>query len=161
MQYTAINVSKRLIYAIPKLKRWKRGIGLDMKKRIGTKLYDTDLSEFICESVYGRIYRKRTGLGEFFAHNETENAIIPLEYETAKEIVKNNAPKETYTTLFSISGKDDKKKMFAFSITETDKMRIRRQSAKRKMSMSEYIVWLVDQDEKRLLNKQDNTDRSQ
>ena len=125
-----------------------------MRKRIGTKLYDTDKSEFICDSAMGKIYRKRTGLGEYYAYNEDRDRIIPLEYETAKEIVKDNASNDVYSKLFSIRGKDDTKKMWAFSITETDKARIRRQSAKRKMSMSEYVVWLVDQDEKRLLNKQ-------
>lgn len=122
-----------------------------MKKRIGTKLYDTDKSEFICESSLGKILKKRTGLGEFFAYNEADGVIIPLEYDAARDIIKNNASDDIYNAHFSIRGKDDTKKMWAFSITDTDKARIRRQSAKRKMSMSEYIVWLVEQDEKRLL----------
>ena len=130
-----------------------------MKKRIGTKLYDTDTSELVCEYDMGKVYRKKTGDGEFFVHNEQTGIIIALEYDTAKEIIKENAPQDVFDSLFSLRGKDTVKKIIAISISDYDKLRLRRASAKRKMSMSEYIVWLIDQDEKRLLNKQDNTDR--
>jgi len=119
-----------------------------MKKRIGTKFYDTDKSEYICESIYGKVYRKITGLGEYFACDG--NTIIPLEYDLAKDLVKNNAP-EIYGKLFTLRDKDTTKKIIAISISDFDKLKLRRASAQRKMSMSEYIVWLVDQDEKRLL----------
>ena len=122
-----------------------------MKKRIGTKLYDTDKSELICDSSYGKIYRKKTGLGEFFAYDEDKNTIIPFEYDVAKDLVKQNAIDDAYDRIFTLRNKDNEKKVWAFSISDADKLKIRRQSAKRKMSMSEYIVWLVEQDEKRLL----------
>ena len=123
-----------------------------MKKRIGSKLYDTDKSKFICESAYGKVYRKITGEGGYFAYDEEKSTIIPLEYETARDIVKENAPQEVFDELFSLRGKDTTKKMVAMSMSDHDKMRLRRASAKRKMAMSEYIIWLLDQDEKRLLN---------
>lgn len=122
-----------------------------MKKRIGTKFYDTEKSDFICGSGLGKIYRKKTGLGEYFAHNEQKQIIIPLEYTTAKDIVKENA-KDQYEKLFSVRDKDDSvKKIITISLTDSEKMKLRRQSAQRKMSMSEYVVWLIEQDEKRLL----------
>ena len=122
-----------------------------MKKRIGTKLFDTETSDFVCESDLGKIFRKKAGLGEYFAYNEQKQIIIPLEYDTAKDLVKAN-DKEQYDKLFSLRDKDDTvKKIITISITDSEKMRLRRQSAQRKMSMSEYIVWLVDQDEKRML----------
>ena len=37
-----------------------------MKKRIGTKLYDTDKSELIAETADGKIYRKRTRARDWF-----------------------------------------------------------------------------------------------
>lgn len=119
-----------------------------MKKRIGTKLYDTDKSEFICESAYGQIYRKKTGLGEYFACKD--ETIIALEFEAAREIVKSN-DSDAYEKLFVLRGKDTSKKIITISMSDYDKMRLRRLSARRKMSMSEYIAWLIDQDEKRLL----------
>ena len=120
-----------------------------MKKRIGTKLYDTDKSEFICESPLGQIFRKKTGLGEYFACNG--DTIIALEYDTAKEIAKSNASADVHDKLFSLKGKDTAKKIISITLSDYDKLRMRRQSARRKMSMSEYISWLIDQDEKRLL----------
>lgn len=130
-----------------------------MKKRIGTKLYDTNKSELVCEYDMGKVYRKKNGDGEYFVHNEQTGIIIALEYDTAKEIIKANAPQDVFDAQFSLRGKDTVKKMIAISMSDYDKLRLRRASAKRKMAMSEYIVWLIDQDEKRLLNKQDNTDR--
>ena len=122
-----------------------------MKKRIGTKLYDTEKSDFICESDLGKIFRKRTGLGEYYAYNEQTQSILPLEYTVAKDIVKAN-DKEQYEKLFSIRDKDDStKKIIGISLTDSEKMKLRRQSAQKKMSMSEYIVWLIEQDEKRQL----------
>lgn len=119
-----------------------------MRKRIGTKLFDTEKSDFICESGIGNIYRKRTGLGEYFACDDTK--IFPLEYDVAKDLVKENAP-DAYEKLFTLRDKDNVKKVISFSISDYDKAKIRRMSAKRKMSMSEYLIWLVDQDEKRML----------
>lgn len=121
-----------------------------MKKRIGTKLYDTDKSEFICDSTMGKIYRKRTGLGEYFAHNESRDKIIPLEYDSAKEIVK-EADRAAYEKYFSLRDKSDEKKLVNFSFTEYEIAKLRRFSSQRKMTMTGYIVWLMEQDEKRLL----------
>ena len=122
-----------------------------MRKRIGTKTYDTEKSEFICESDLGKIFRKKTGLGEYFACNEQTQSIVPLEYAVAKDLVKAN-DKEQYEKLFSIRDKDDStKKIITISLTDSEKMKLRRQSSQKKMSMSEYVVWLVEQDEKRQL----------
>lgn len=59
-----------------------------MKKRIGTKTYDTEKSEFICESDLGKIFRKKTGFGEYYAYNEQTQNIVPLKYAVAKDMVK-------------------------------------------------------------------------
>ena len=126
-----------------------------MKKRIGTKLYDTDRSEFICESGMGKIYRKRTGLGEYFAYNEDRDKVIPLEYDLAKEIVK-DVDRSVYEKYFSLRGKSDEKRLMNFSFTEYEIAKLRRFSSQRNRTMSRYIIWLMEQDEKRLLNKQED-----
>ena len=47
-----------------------------MKKRIGTKLYDTATAEFISETVFGNLYRKRTRDREWFLLNG--DIIMPM-----------------------------------------------------------------------------------
>ena len=37
-----------------------------MKKRIGSKLYDTDTAELVSDSPFGKLYRKRTRDREWF-----------------------------------------------------------------------------------------------
>ena len=96
-----------------------------MKKRIGTKLYDTEKSDFICKSDLGKIFRKKTGFGEYYAYNEQTQNIVPLEYAVAKDMVKAN-DKEQYEKLFSIRDKDDStKKMIGISLTDSEKMKLR------------------------------------
>ena len=116
-----------------------------MRKRIGTKTYDTKTSVFICDSNLGKIYRKQSNL--FFACDDV--TIIPLEYETAKEIIRSNADPNVFTELFTLRDKDTAKKPVMISLSEYDKAKLRRLASQRKMSMSEYIVWLMEQDEKR------------
>lgn len=120
-----------------------------MRKRIGTKLYDTEGLDAICNSDLGLIYRKQSGI--FFACDEKKQSLIPLEYETAKEIVRKNADTNTFNEYFTIRDKDTVKKPVMISMSEYDKAKLRRLSSQRKMSMSEYIVFLMEQDETRLL----------
>ena len=49
-----------------------------MKKRIGSKLYDTDTAEPICSIDGGRLYRKRTRDREWFAAFD-DGSIRPLD----------------------------------------------------------------------------------
>ena len=49
-----------------------------MKKRIGSKLYDTDTSELVCSIDGGQLYRKRTRDREWFAVFD-DGTIRPLD----------------------------------------------------------------------------------
>lgn len=49
-----------------------------MQKRIGTRFYDTEKSEMICEITNGKLYRKRTRDREWFAVFDN-GAIRPLD----------------------------------------------------------------------------------
>ena len=55
-----------------------------MKKRVGTKLYDTDSSEFLGGTEWGELYRKRTRNGGLFVVT-SKGVIIPVSPEKAKE----------------------------------------------------------------------------
>lgn len=56
-----------------------------MKKRIGTKLYDTETSEMISDVGVGILYRKRTRKREWFLH--IGDAIEPLDEKQAKALL--------------------------------------------------------------------------
>ena len=49
-----------------------------MKKRIGSKLYDTDTAELVCSIDGGQLYRKRTRDREWFAVFD-DGSIRPLD----------------------------------------------------------------------------------
>ena len=53
-----------------------------MKKRIGSKLYDTEKSELICRMEEGSVYRKRTREREWFL--VSGDSIEPLEDAEAR-----------------------------------------------------------------------------
>lgn len=59
-----------------------------MKKRIGTRNYDTEKSELICEVDGGQLYRKRSSEKEWFA--VFGDVIRPLNENNArdKELIK-------------------------------------------------------------------------
>lgn len=49
-----------------------------MKKRIGTKIYDTDTAEHICSIEGGQLYQKRTRDREWFAVMD-DGSVRPLD----------------------------------------------------------------------------------
>lgn len=59
-----------------------------MRKRIGTKLYDTETSEFIANVGLGDIYRKRTRAREWFF--VTSGTIEPVSERQARALLGEN-----------------------------------------------------------------------
>lgn len=57
-----------------------------MKKRIGSKLYDTETSELISETALGKVYRKRTREREWFLCDE-KYIFTPLTNEDAERLI--------------------------------------------------------------------------
>lgn len=72
-----------------------------MKKRIGSKLYDTEKSELILESVFGKLYRKKKRDREWFLVND--NIILPMTDKEARAMLGENEyiekPPDPYTWL--------------------------------------------------------------
>ena len=64
-----------------------------MKKRIGSKLYDTDTSELIAETVMGDVYRKRTRDREWFLVNVADY-IEPLDDAEARAMIGESSYRE-------------------------------------------------------------------
>ena len=60
-----------------------------MKKRIGTKLYDTESAELIAGTIFGDVYRKRTRDREWFVVNGGH--IIPMPDAEARSMLGENA----------------------------------------------------------------------
>ena len=56
-----------------------------MKKRIGTKLYDTESAELVSESVFGKLYRKRTREREWFLLSGDQ--VLPMSEKEARAML--------------------------------------------------------------------------
>ena len=63
-----------------------------MKKRIGSKIYDTSTSELITETVFGMLYRKRTREREWFLVSDAH--ILPMEDAEARAMLGETAYRE-------------------------------------------------------------------
>ena len=63
-----------------------------MKKRIGTKLYDTETAELITASAFGKLFRKRTRGREWFLLNG--NHIVPMTDREARAMLGESSYKE-------------------------------------------------------------------
>ena len=57
-----------------------------MKKRIGSKLYDTETSELICRIDGGQLYRKRSREREWFAVYD-DGRIRPLDVSRPQDVL--------------------------------------------------------------------------
>lgn len=64
-----------------------------MKKRIGSKLYDTETSELIAQTVMGDVYRKRTREREWFLVTLCDY-IEPLDEAEARALIGESSYRE-------------------------------------------------------------------
>ena len=67
-------------------------MGIIMKKRIGSREYNTDSAELIAQTVMGEVYRKKTRGREWFLR--TDETILPLEDAEARAMLGENVYKE-------------------------------------------------------------------
>lgn len=119
-----------------------------MKKRIGTKTYDTDKSELIETSEDGiQVYRKKTGTKEFFLYNP-EGKLgremffdLPID-QAMKYIPENNKSRITV------------KNSNTLRFSPYDLERIRQHAVRLGMSANKFVLMLVDRYEQ-------ETDRSE
>ena len=63
-----------------------------MKKRIGTKIYDTETSEAVFASPLGMLYRKRTRAREWFLQNGEH--IVPMTDREARAMLGESVYRE-------------------------------------------------------------------
>lgn len=79
-----------------------------MKKRIGSRNYDTETSEFIASVFGGDLYRKRTRDREYFLLSQSDSGakILPLLEKEAKAMlgddVRIDRKLETYVTYIRV-----------------------------------------------------------
>ena len=102
-----------------------------MKKRIGTKIYDTETSEVVSVSPLGTLYRKRTRAREWFLQNG--ETIVPMTDREARAMLGESAYREREPDTNSIMVRVDR-----------DTHRIIADEAKRRgISMTEAIRALI------------------
>ena len=113
-----------------------------MRKRIGTKVYDTDKAELIETLPDGiQVYRKKNS-PQFFLYNPNGDNKHEMFFELPPEDA------EKYLTMTS-----DKKRVKASGATVLfspyDRDRIKHLATKNGMSMSQFLLMLVDEYEHR------------
>jgi hypothetical protein len=113
-----------------------------MKKRIGTKIYDTDKAVLVETRDDGsQVYRKTGRSREFFLYNPAGKNKHEMFFELLPEDAEKYLPKPSETKVFGSPYK------IIFSPYDSD--RIRRNALKNKMSMSKFLLMLVDEYEQR------------
>lgn len=140
-----------------------------MKKIINGKKYDTDTAERIGYwenipdvrdfSQYSEdLYRKKTG--EFFLHGEggpmTKYArsrgqnewsggeeIIPLSYESARKWAEEKLDADDYEKVFGEVAEDESRKAVTLSLAADTAETLRREAAKKGVSMSALVEELI------------------
>ena len=139
-----------------------------MKKVINGRRYDTDTAHVLASDSYSNtkddnfweetLYRKNTG--EFFLYGvggplskyakaaglnrwESGSRIMPVTLEEAQEWAKEHLEAGKYKKVFGAIEEGLKKKTVTFSLPLDVIEKIKRESAKKCISMSEYITGLI------------------
>ena len=113
-----------------------------MKKRIGTKIYDTDTAVLIDTTAEGiQVYRKKNS-PQFFLYNPNGSNKHEMFFELP--------PEETEKYLNADDGQSKKVKASGATVlfSRYDRDRISRLAVKQGMSMSQFLLMLVDEYEK-------------
>lgn len=74
-----------------------------MKKRIGSRYYDTETAELIAENAFGKIYRKRSRGREWFVVWSDPELIDPLDDAQARAMLGESYvedPEPRFTTIW-------------------------------------------------------------
>ena len=115
-----------------------------MKKRIGTKLYDTDTSILIDTTPDGiQVYRKKNS-PQFFLYNPQGKTAKEMFFELPPEEAEKymEKPDEAST---KVKGST---KMVQFSPSEV--LRFKRLAYKQKMTVRQFLLMLVDEYERHI-----------
>ena len=104
-----------------------------MKKRIGSKLYDTDSSELVADVGVGILYRKKTREREWFL--QVGNYIEPVDDEQAKELLGNNVYHE----------KPPESKRIMIGVDRQTHAKIARAAKKEGLPISEFMKKIAEE----------------
>lgn len=142
-----------------------------MKRYIKNKVYDTDTARFIGRIGYSNpgdlnywsdnLYQKKTG--EFFmfceggamskyskqtGDNEWSGdwTIKPVNYDEAEKWAQINLDADTYEKYFVAQTDDDGKVQMGINVSKANAERLRKNSAKLGMGVSQYIESLIPKD---------------
>lgn len=116
-----------------------------MRKRIGSKIYDTDAAELLETRTDGiQIYRKTGGLREVFLYNPRGQN----KYEMFSDLPEDEAEKYTGPVDLSESINGTHKTVQFFP---ADLAKIKRLASQKQMSKRAFIMMLVDEYESRTL----------
>lgn len=112
-----------------------------MRKRIGTKIYDTDTAVLVDTTPEGiQIYRKKNS-PQFFVYNPGGDGKREMFFEL---------PPEQAERYMTVSDERRVKESGAYiQFSPYDRDRIKRLAHSRGMSMSQFILMLVDEYERR------------
>lgn len=114
-----------------------------MRKRVGTKLYDTDKAVLVkTESDGIQVYRKKNS-PQFFVYNPNG--------KTGAEMFFEIPPEETGRYLAVKDNTKVRDSYCKIQFSEHDHSRIRVLSTKLGMSMAKFVMMLVNEYEKRML----------
>lgn len=103
-----------------------------MKKRIGTKLYDTDSSELVADVGVGILYRKKTREREWFL--QIGQYIEPVEDERARALFGENVYHE----------KPPESKRIMIGVDRQTHAKIARAAKKEDLPISEFVKKMAE-----------------
>jgi len=111
-----------------------------MRKRIGTKTYDTEKSELICTTSDGLFLYKKKNSPQFFLFNPFGKKTSEMFFDMPPEEA------EKYVPISEERNVRNSNSIVRFS--NYDQSRIRKLAIKNGMSMSQFLLMLVDEYER-------------
>lgn len=125
-----------------------------MEIRIGTRKYNPETAQRICDTPDGTLYRKSKRSQEFYIYNpngETNaKKITSVPWPDANNLVKKYGTREQWIELFTTFGKSTEAGQDTFSRVSIDDyhyLKAVRNADRLHLSVKEYICRLIDKDD--------------
>lgn len=120
-----------------------------MRKYYKRKVYDTETSEYICNTPDGKLYRKNSTIKFFIWHLKgSQFEPIPISWKQAEELIKQYGTRKQYDELFTpLSCYDPRKakKRTTVAISMDDYSKLRIASGRRNVSIGEYLHLFINE----------------
>ena len=126
-----------------------------MKGRIGTKNYNTDTSDKVCNTPRGVLYHKRSRSQEFFLFKSdgatTRERFIDVTWPEANDLVKQYGSREQHIELFTIVGASKTASSTGHrtrvNLDDYHYIKATRNASRLGISVGDYIRRLIDKDD--------------